>query len=311
MRVELRRQEVVDALIGPKGAEEMRLARITGAELRKDPAWLQDSIKAQGFFPGQRVVLLEGATDGLCDAVAAALDVWQEGDAQLVVTAGSLPARSRLRKLFEVHRNTFAIGVYNDPPGRHEVEAELKKAGLQDVEPDAMQDILALSRVLDPGDFRQTIEKLSIYKLGDETAVSCADVMACAPITTETGIDEVANAAAEGRPAEIGLLVSKLEGQGVSPVALCMGVMRHFRLLHVGASDPGGPGTGLARARPPVFGLRREKMVKQARHWGLAKLENALKILVETDLQLRSSARAPQMAVVERALIRLAMMRRR
>jgi len=51
MRVALKRQEVIKALVGPNGEEEMRLTRMTGAELRKDPALLGDAIKAQGFFP--------------------------------------------------------------------------------------------------------------------------------------------------------------------------------------------------------------------------------------------------------------------
>ena len=38
MRVALKRAALVAALIGPEGAAEMRLTRIAGAELRRDPA---------------------------------------------------------------------------------------------------------------------------------------------------------------------------------------------------------------------------------------------------------------------------------
>ena len=51
MRVALRRQEVIKALIGENGEEEMRLTRIPAADLRKDPTLLLDAIKSQGFFP--------------------------------------------------------------------------------------------------------------------------------------------------------------------------------------------------------------------------------------------------------------------
>jgi DNA polymerase-3 subunit delta len=60
-----------------------------------------------------------------------------------------------------------------------------------------------------------------------------------------------------------------------------------------------------------VFGPRRDRMQRQAQAWGMFRLEDALKLLIETDLTLRSASRAPQMAVMERALIRLAMMARR
>jgi DNA polymerase-3 subunit delta len=47
-------------------------------------------------------------------------------------------------------------------------------------------------------------------------------------------------------------------------------------------------------------------MLRQAQAWPTARLEEALRQLVETDLSLRSSQRAPAMAVIERTLIRLA-----
>ena len=64
------------------------------------------------------------------------------------------------------------------------------------------------------------------------------------------------------------------------------------------------------RQRPPVFGPRRDRMARQAQSWGMRPLEEAVHHLLETDLTLRSSSRAPQMPLIERALIRLAMMPR-
>ncbi|HHW33516.1 MAG TPA: DNA polymerase III subunit delta, partial [Paracoccus solventivorans] len=54
----------------------------------------------------------------------------------------------------------------------------------------------------------------------------------------------------------------------------------------------------------------RDRMTRQAQAWGMRALEDALHHLVDTDLALRSSSRAPAAAVMERALIRLAMMPR-
>ena len=85
--------------------------------------------------------------------------------------------------------------------------------------------------------------------------------------------------------------------------------MRHFRLLHAAACDPQGPDVGLSRTRPPIFGPRKDRLVRQARAWGNIRLEKALSELMDTDLILRSSKPVPTMAVVERTFIRLAMMR--
>ncbi|MEO3417232.1 DNA polymerase III subunit delta [Roseovarius sp. CAU 1744] len=309
MRIALRRQEVIAALIGPAGEDEMRLTRIPAADLRKDPAMLLDAIKAQGFFPGPRVVFVEEATDAMTPPITDALSEWAEGDAQVIVTAGALKASSKLRKLFEGHENAYATGIYDDPPSRQEIEATLNKAGLTGVGTDAMTDLTALARDLDPGDFRQTMEKLALYKLGDDAPVTSEDIGACAPTSTEADLDDVLNIVAEARSGEIGPVMKKLKAQGVQPVSLCIGATRHFRALYTAASDPGGAAQGIARMRPPIFGRRRDRMLRQAQKWGAPRLEQALSLLTDTDLQLRSAGQsAPTMALVERTLIRLAML---
>lgn len=309
MRVALRRQEVIAALVGPQGEEEMRLTRIPAADLRKDPAMLLDAIKAQGFFPGPRVAFVEDATDALAQIVTDVLTDWREGDAQVVVTAGQLKASSKLRKLFENHPNAYAVAIYDDPPSRAEIEAILAKSGLRDIGGDAMRDLTTLARELDPGDFRQTMEKLALYKLDDGAPVSSEDIAACAPGSTEADLDDVLHIVAEARSGEIGPVMKRLRAQGVQPVSLCISATRHFRTLYAAASDPGGAAQGIGRVRPPVFGPRRDRMLRQAQQWGADRLEQALTLLTDTDLQLRSAGQhAPDMALVERTLIRLAML---
>lgn len=310
MRVALRRQELVRNLIGPEGEAEMRLDRLQGGDLRSDPAALGDALRAQGFFPGARVVLVEDATDALVDAVAAALADRGKGDATLVVTAGNLKPASKLRKLFEQARDAVAAAVYDDPPSRAEIEATLRAAGLAQIPNETMGELTTLARLLDPGDFRQTVEKIALYKLGDPSPLGLEDVSACAPQSTEADMDDLLHAVAERRVAEVMPLLRRLQGQGTNAVGLCIGAGRHFRALHAASCDPGGAETGIARLRPPVHWKNRDRMAAQVRGWGRAELEWAMRVLTETDLALRSSTPAPAMALLERALLRLARRRR-
>lgn len=312
MRVALKRADLLATLLGPRADEEMRLERVDAAEARRSPGVVADAMKATGFFPGQRAVLVEDAGDGLAPAFDTALKLWAEGDAFLLATAGALPARSKLRKLFEGHKQAVAIALYDDPPSREEIGAELQRAGLRDILPDAMTDLEALARALDPGDFRQTVEKIGLYKHGDATPLSSQEVADCAPLTLEAALDDVLAAAATGKQTLIGPLMQRLEGQGVTPVAMVIAASRHFRALHAAASDPQGPGTALSRMRPPVFGPRRDAMAAQASRWGRGRLEQALSLLIDTDLALRSGGQtAPQAPLVERLFIRLAILAQR
>lgn len=308
MRVALKRQEAIAALVGPEGEAEMRLTRMSGGDLRKDGSLLLDAIKAVGFFPGPRVAFVEDATDGLADTVAVALKEWKPGDATIIVTAGNLTGKSVLKTLFDKHPSAVCIGLYDEPPGREEIEAALKAAGLQNIDREAMNDLNTLARALDPGDFRQTLEKIALYKWGDATPLTPADVAAMAPATIEAEVDELIDAVAEARSAAIGPLFRRLEGQGVLPVTICIGALRHFRILHAAATDPQGPGVGIQRAR--VTFKQKDAMGRQAGQWGTRALEQAMSVLLETDLTLRSASKAPGMALMERALIRIAMTRR-
>lgn len=308
MRVALKRQEAIAALVGPEGEAEMRLTRMSGADLRKDGSLLLDAIKSVGFFPGPRVAFLEDATDGLAEVIGVALKEWKAGDAVIVVTAGGLTGKSALKTLFEKHPSAVCIGLYDEPPGREEIEAALKAAGLTNIDREAMTDLNTLARALDPGDFRQTLEKIALYKHGDPSPLTPAEVAAMAPATIEAEVDDLIDAVAEGRAPAIGPLFRRLEGQGVLPVTICIGALRHFRILHAAAVDPQGPGVGIQKAR--VNFKQKDAMGRQAGQWGARALETAVAVLLETDLTLRSASKAPGMALMERALIRIAMTRR-
>ena len=305
MRVALKRQELLESLLGENAEEEMRLTRIPASALTKDKAALSDAVRATGFFPGQRAVLVEDATNTQAATINAVLDDWTNGDAMIVVTAGTLKPGS-LRKLFEGASNAAAAAIFDDPPSRQEIEDTLRTSGLPEPTRDAMGMLFDLSRALEPGDFRQTVEKLALYKHGDLSPTTPQDVLAVSPSSIEAELDDLLHATAEARAQEIGPVLRRLEAQGTAPVTIAIGAARHFRALHAAASDPGGIASGIARARPPVPWPHRDRMARQAQNWGVRKLEEAVSHLLATDLQLRSSTGAPEMALMERTLIRLA-----
>lgn len=304
MRVADARIAVTAAITGPGADEEMRLTRIAGADLRKDPAALIDATRATGFFPGPRVVVVDDATDTLAPVLKAALEDWRKGDAQIVVAAGALTPRSALRKLFEGAKNAVAITLYDEPPDQAQTDEMLSAAGITRITPGARRDLAGLAQVLEPGDFRQTIEKLDLYTWGREDEVTAEDVAACAPLSWEADLDTLADAVMDRDEPRVAGLLSRLQAQGVTPVSVVITLGRRVRQLHQIAADP--------QARVFARGgfRRRDLMARQAREWGVQALGRALSLVVECDLQLRSGGRLPEAALVERLVIRLARVRR-
>jgi DNA polymerase-3 subunit delta len=311
MRVALKRQQVIGSLLGDRAEEEMRLTRMDGGSLRSNPAQLLDAVKAVGFFPGRRAVFVEAATDATAPTFQNALEEWRSGDASIIVTAGQLKTSSKLRKLFESHRNALAAAIYDQPPSRMEIERLLGVAGVAQVSSDAMGALTALSTDLGPGDFAQVLEKLALYMYDDQRPVDVDDVAAVAPQSVEAGLDDLINVVAETKAGEIGPLLRRLMSQGTTAITLCIATTNHYRTLYAAAADPSGPAAGIGKLRPPVYGPRRDRILRQAQSWGAPKLESALTELTNTNLALRSAGQtAPQMAVMERCLIRLSMMGR-
>jgi DNA polymerase III subunit delta len=310
-RVSQRRKALIDALIGPAGAGEMRLARLAGGDLRRDPAGLLDAVKAVGFFPGPRAVLVDEAGDGNAEAVRVALADWRAGDATIVVSAGALTARSPLRKAFEGAPNAVAIGIYADQMRRGEIEAALAKEALGRLAPEAMGDLEALAQSVNPGDFEQFLVKLGLYKRGDATPLTSEDISACAPAAAEAEIDALIDMVADGRADRLPGAFAALGPRTGLPTGLTIAAARHFRTLYAASVHPEGPEAALGRARPPVFGPRRSRMAAQVRAFGTERLEQALRLIQEADLRLRSGRPTPGPALAERLFVRLARMARR
>ena len=310
MRVALKRQEVILAMIGPEGEAEMRLARHDAADLRKDPALVSDAMRAAGFFPGPRAVLIDGG-DRRPDRHARRRARRLEGRRR--------PPRRHRRPTPPRLETPQAL---RDPPRRLR-RRDLRRPALprRNRSPSSARPAPERSPARrwpkskpspapsTPATSARPIEKLALYKRGDATPVTPADVAAVAPTSTEADLDDVIDIVAEGRTAEIGPFLRRLEAQGATAVGLCIAATRHFRTLHAAAADPEGPARALARAR--VNFKRKDRMTRQAQTWGAVKAGEAIHLLTDADLTLRSSSRAPDMALVERTLIRLSMLGKR
>lgn len=302
-RVQQKRAQAVAALAGPGAEAEMRLTRLPASDARRDAAALGDALRSPAFFPGPRVVVVDDATDGMAPMLAAALADWRPGDAHLVMAAAALSARSALRKVAEDHPACVCIAVYDDPPGPDEIAAELARGGLPRPGAAVMAEIAALGRALDAGDFRRTLERVALYKLGDPTPLTMAEVEAVAPLAAGADDADLAQAVAEDRHGDIPRLLRRLIGQGATPVGTVLAVQRVLRAMPGSGADAG---TLAARGRGMPYRMR-DVLAATARNWPSKRVESALAALVETDMTLRSSHPAPDWPLVERTLLRIAM----
>ena len=304
--IALRRAELVERLTE---GDALRLTRLEGEVARRDPAAVDEALRARGFFPGRRAVVIADAKDGLARPLGAVLGAVTAEDAFLVVEGGTLAARSPLRKLFEGDRRLAALGLYPQAPGTDELRQQLEAAGAAHALDEAAAAALAAAAAeIDAGATQQLIEKIAIFSLDAERPLSPEELAPLLPQAADADLDRLIDTVADGRVAEIGPLIGRLAAGGVQPVRILIATGGHFRRLLAVASAGGGAEQALGRLRPPVFGPGRDAMMRQVRLWGAPRLERAVRMVFETDRSLRSPGDRPDRAIVERTLIRLAMM---
>lgn len=301
----LNRQNLVSTIAD---GDDLRITRLRPTDLRSDPASLDEALRARGFFPGRRVVLIEDAADAIAAKIGEVIDELNAEDAFLIVTASNLTANSSLRKLFEKDARLASGGIYADAPDSTSILQALADAGFDvTIGPDGMPALLEIASGMDPGSFRQFIEKIGIYSDGTEREISGADIRSQAPASLDSEIDRLIAVVAEGRVAEVDPVLKRLSTGQVSATQILILAGRHFRSLVGLVNSDDGIEAALGRLRPPAFGPRRQALARQATAWG-RKAEEALRLLYDTDRRLRSPGQKAEMAMVERCLLRLAMM---
>ncbi len=308
--VAARRDQLCQSILGDD-SPELRLARLDAATARKDKAALFDALRETAFFGGRRLVLVDSATDGLAATFAEALDESTEEDAFLLVTAGSLPARSKLRAAFESPAYAAAAPCYSDAASTEDVSEALLEFGLKLADSDAEGALRAQRADLDYGAYRQLLAKLSIYKLGDPSSLTVKDIADCAPSPDDPESHDIAAAALSGQVQHTAQALSRIQSNAAAGGALLIALSWQMKRLYglVSAVESGTPRDAAFKSlRPPVFGESRTRLSRQLDRWSLASLESAMRQVHEAQLSSRAAGGGQPDAAIGRALLRIAMM---
>lgn len=285
--------------------DPFRVAELSSAMLKDDPARLADEAAALSLTGGRRVVMIQDGADALTPLFKSLL-ANQKGDALIVVQGGDLPKRSSLRLLFEDADNAAALPCYADDSGSigMVVTDMLKQAGLT-ADQDAMAYLtghLGADRALT----RTELTKLILYK-GQPGLVTLDDVLACIGDASSLSMDDLALAVADGDQAAMQRILDRLLMEGQHAVGILRGIIRHFQRLHLAAGhmDSGKSAEqAMAALKPPVFFKTGERFRRQLARWNTARLADALEILLDAEIDCKTTGLpAPEMC--GRALIRI------
>ena len=287
-------------------ADPFRIVELVGGNLKSDPAQLGDEAAAVPFGGGRKLIRVPDIRDDLTPLFSSFLENARADGAFVLVQAAELAARSSLRRLFEAAKNAGAIACYaDDARNLRNIIAETLKA--HDLTPsrDAMA-FLADNLGSDREVTRAELDKLALYK-GGPGEISLDDAIACIGDSGATSLDAVVFAAGEGNARGLEVALRRVWGEGTSPIAVLRLVTRHFQRLHfVTAQVSAGRSVdqSVSRLRPPVMFLRADSFKFQARSWTTARLARAMELLLEAEIDCKSTG-FPSETVCSRALLRI------
>ncbi len=298
-------------LVVPDDNDPFRISELTGPGLAEDPPRLADEAAAMCFGGGQRVVRVRDAGDASASAFASFLDD-PPGDALVVVEAGDLAKKSKLRETFESSKHGAAIACYVEEGAAlaGTVRAALAARGLK--ASDSTVNILAALLGPDRQLLNSEAAKLALYLGEAGGTVEEADVLACAADSAEATLDDAIDAALVGSRPATDQALRRLAAEGEAPVRVMRGLARHFlRLSGVGARiEAGEPMESALRSlRPPLFFKREPAFRRQLQIWRGPRLADALARVTQAELRCKETGQ-PDQLLSERVFLELAGMAR-
>jgi len=292
-----------------------QVARLDGPSLRKETKRFWDEVSALALSGDRRLVIIRDAGDAVAEVVEQFLQDTAEQPAEatmVLLEAGELTARSKLRRACEAAGNAAAIACYplEGRALRDYISATL--AGLEVKIDRAAADYLAHALRADHGLRESELTKLALYG-GTGSQLGLLDVMDCIGDTSDAALSELALAVGSGDSQLADRLVAKIIADGISPVAVLRAVQSHFARLHRAAlarSSGQDPAGAMASLRPPVFWRDKDRFVRQLSAWTSDQLAIVISRLVATETLLKTTGQ-PAAEVLHHDLFAIAGLGRR
>lgn len=271
--------------------DPFQVVDLTVDDVVQAPSRLADEAAAYSLMGGRRLVRLRQAT---ADALPAILLVLEgpPSDTMVVVTAGDLDAKSRLRQSAETHPAIGAIACYPEDSGslaRH-LALELQQQGVT-ITPAALDRVVAGAGA-ERDIARQELAKLVLFAHDRAGPITEDDVVAVGADYGSAGIDALVDAVAGRKPALAVAQLRRLDAEGESGIRLVQAVARRFLQLHEARAAITG-GTSLESLGPQLFGKMAWKQLpmfrSQLEQWPPQAVATALRRLLEAEQAARLS----------------------
>lgn len=314
-------RERADKLLAAWGIshdDPFALVEMEESDVKSDPAKLADELRAMSLTGGARAVRLRAGGDATAAAMKQILSEIDSGAlnpaAYLLVEAGELTKRSKLRAAFENAKRGAAAACYEDSAKdlAQLLNETLAKEGLS-IAPEARA--RALPRL--EGDralARAEIDKLVLYKgPGAADPITVEDVDAVASGAEPVDLDDIVDAILGGDLPGADRAIELALGAGTNAVSIVRAIQRRLYQIHAASAvyeQRGDAEAAMKGVYPPLFGPRRAAFKGQLAAWSGPRLAGAIAETLKIETRLKSAG-AVDATLINRLALALAGQARR
>lgn len=261
--------------------------------VRKDPAALFDALEARSLLGNRRIIRVrtssERASSLILEAIALGEADTDRFAAPLIITAGSLAKRSKLRSTIETAKHALALHLYSD--NTDDVTGLVRQALAKDsIEID--DDALALFAADLPGHrglANQEIGKLCLYARGLDRPLACRDIRALATTDTDHALSDLIQATLAGNLIASADGLDRLLVAGTSAISILRALQREAaRLAQAHALSGSGGDVGM-KLRPPVFKQSWPAFRALLALWSPKRLARVLERIYDAEATIKSA----------------------
>jgi DNA polymerase-3 subunit delta len=304
--------ETVKKLVGgavtdPK--DPFSITEIDAQTIKQDPAFVVDSALAFSMSGDRRLIRIRNATDIITPVIETILQ-FETIEANIILDAGNLDRRSKLRTLFESDKKLGSLACFGDQGSslKNLINKVFKES-----------DIHAGEGVLDylfarlGSDRQHTVNELNKLTLmvGPGAHLSLEETIDSIGDAGLLALEDIAYFTGSANLDSLCLSLQRAEDSGQSPIAILRTVINHFQRLHsitIKTEDGAPLETTIKSLRPPVFWRRQQEFERQAQTWTSEKLEMALERFFVGEHQCKTTG-IPQMPLCCQVLIGVCLIR--
>lgn len=225
--------------------------------IKRTPAILFDALEARSLLGNARIIRVDTSGDKIAALLLEAVAMGEASpgrfDAKLIITAGQLAKRSKLRATIEMAKMAIALQFFSDEAGDISAIARSKLASHNvEIEDEALA-LLVAELPGHRGMANQEIEKLALYGHRLGRAINAQDIRILSTTDSDHALHELVGATLSGHVGAAHAGLDRLMVAGTSPISILRALQREAaRLLQAHALSGNGGDVGM-KLKPPIF----------------------------------------------------------